>query len=116
MPNSEVKLIISGKTKGKLIADNIGNWEFNTGNIEFDNYDLVIESILKNNILSLKTKILNGKVKDDLSLEKKFIVEDGNSLWRIARRTLGGGIHYAEIYKNNKKIIHNPDLIFPLSL
>ena len=46
-------------------------------------------------------------------LKKKFLVEDGNSLWRIARRTLGGGILYAEIYKNNKKIINDPDLIFP---
>ena len=48
-----------------------------------------------------------------IEIADKFIVENGNSLWRIARRTLGGGIHYAEIYKNNKKIIHNPDLIFP---
>ena len=38
---------------------------------------------------------------------------DGNSLWRIARKTLGGGVLYAEIYKNNKKIIDDPDLIFP---
>ena len=31
----------------------------------------------------------------------------------IRDRTLGGGVLYAEIYKNNKKIIDDPDLIFP---
>ena len=45
--------------------------------------------------------------------KKKIIVEDGNSLWRIARKTLGGGILYAEIYKYNKKKIKDPNLIFP---
>jgi nucleoid-associated protein YgaU len=51
--------------------------------------------------------------KSSLLIEKKIVVEDGNSLWRIAKRTLGGGIYYSEIYKNNIKKINNPDLIFP---
>ena len=46
-------------------------------------------------------------------MKKKLLLKNGNSLWRIARKTLGGGILYAEIYKNNKKIIDDPDLIFP---
>ena len=53
------------------------------------------------------------KLMKNFFLKKKVIVEDGNSLWRIAKKTLGGGIYYAEIYKNNKKIINDPDLIFP---
>ena len=36
-----------------------------------------------------------------------------NSLWRIARKTLGGGIFYTEIYKNNLAKIKNPNLIYP---
>ena len=113
VPNSEIKLVLSGKEIGKSIADVNGNWEFTLSQIKFNNYILEIDSLIQNNILSLKTKILNGSINEKLFFEKKVIVEDGNSLWRIAKKTLGGGILYAEIYKNNKKIINDPDLIFP---
>ena len=113
LPDSEIKFLLSEKLVGKTNSDANGNWEFNLGQIKFNNYDLQIESIYKNNVISLKTEILNGNINDKLFYEKKFIVEEGNSLWRIARKTLGGGILYAEIYKNNKKIIKDPDLIFP---
>ena len=100
------------KEIGKSIADVNGNWEFTLSQIKFNNYILEIDSLIQNNILSLKTKILNVVLMKNF-FEKKVIVEDGNSLWRIAKKTLGGGILYAEIYKNNKKIINDPDLIFP---
>ena len=45
--------------------------------------------------------------------EKCLVVQPGNSLWRISRKTWGGGMLYTEIYKRNIKIINNPDLIYP---
>ena len=53
-----------------------------------------------------------------VKLTKNFFMKKKLLLWRkqslrIARKTLGGGVLYAEIYKNNKKIIDDPDLIFP---
>ena len=113
IPNAEIQIFISKKLIGKSILDAQGNWEFSINEIVFENYDLEIKSTFENNILSLKTEILNGKIDSKLFFEKEIIVENGNSLWRIARKTLGGGILYAEIYKNNKKIINDPDLIFP---
>ncbi len=41
------------------------------------------------------------------------IVQPGNSLWRIARRTYGGGIRYALIYEANRDQIRDQDLIYP---
>ncbi len=41
------------------------------------------------------------------------IVQPGNSLWRIARRTYGGGVQYALIYEANRDQIRDPDLIYP---
>ena len=87
--------------------------EFSINDIPFDSYNVEIKSTFENNIISLQTEILNGKIDKKLFYEKEIIVMDGNSLWRIARKTLGGGVLYAEIYKNNKKIIDDPDLIFP---
>ena len=45
---------------------------------------------------------------------KEFvIVQPGNSLWRIARRELGGGTRYTIIYKANKQKVLDPNLIYP---
>jgi len=45
--------------------------------------------------------------------ETLVIVQPGNSLWRIARRTLGGGMHYSDIFQANRDQIRDPDMIYP---
>ncbi len=51
---------------------------------------------------------------DELALaEGQVVVQPGNSLWRIARRTYGQGIRYTVIYEANQNQIGDPDLIFP---
>ena len=42
-----------------------------------------------------------------------IVVQPGNSLWRIARRTYGEGIRYSLIFEANKDQIRDPDLIYP---
>ena len=41
------------------------------------------------------------------------VVQPGNSLWRLARRTLGEGVRYSVIYEANRERIRDPDLIYP---
>tara|TARA_B100000214_G_scaffold170798_1_gene122770 strand:- start:141 stop:1163 length:1023 start_codon:yes stop_codon:yes gene_type:complete len=41
------------------------------------------------------------------------MVEPGNSLWRIARKTYGSGFKFTVIYSANKGQIRNVDLIYP---
>lgn len=48
-----------------------------------------------------------------LSSGRFVIVQPGNSLWRIARRTYGTGVNYTVIYEANAGQIADPDLIFP---
>lgn len=43
----------------------------------------------------------------------KLIVQPGNSLWRLARRTYGDGMRYSVIYEANKDRIRDPNLIYP---
>ncbi|MEM7071396.1 MAG: LysM peptidoglycan-binding domain-containing protein, partial [Pseudomonadota bacterium] len=45
--------------------------------------------------------------------DQTVIVQPGNSLWRIARRTLGNGINYHILYQANRSQIRDPDLIYP---
>lgn len=41
-----------------------------------------------------------------------YVVEKGDCLWNIAKRFLGSGSRWMEIYKLNKDIIKNPNLIY----
>lgn len=41
------------------------------------------------------------------------MVQPGNSLWRLARRSYGSGVKYTTIYEANKDQIRDPDLIYP---
>ncbi len=49
----------------------------------------------------------------DLPPEPFVVVQPGNSLWRLARRTYGSGFRYSIIYEANKDQIRDPDLIYP---
>jgi nucleoid-associated protein YgaU len=49
----------------------------------------------------------------ELPADQAFIVQPGNSLWRIARRSYGAGLRYTVIYQANRTQIRDPDLIYP---
>ena len=40
-------------------------------------------------------------------------VEKGDSLWAIAKKTLGDGNRYMEIFEANKPMLSDPDKIYP---
>jgi len=49
----------------------------------------------------------------ELSSGQTYVVQPGNSLWRIAHRTYGAGIRYVVIYAANPEQIRDPNRIFP---
>ncbi len=50
----------------------------------------------------------------DLPAEERFVViQPGNNLWTIARRTYGAGPRYTVIFEANEDQIRDPDLIYP---
>ena len=112
-PNSVIKIFLSGEFLGEVISNEDGSWFFEHKDISFTPHKIMITTIINNEIIKIKTSIFEEKIKTKLLVEREIKVVEGNSLWRIARKTLGGGILYSEIYKNNIKIIANPNLIFP---
>lgn len=42
-----------------------------------------------------------------------YIILPGDTLWDIAQRYLGAGWRYKTIFRDNRKIIRNPNLIYP---
>ncbi len=102
---------------GETKSDESGKWKFVINYNQISNENISIETTIngEKTILSFSASKLEEKLnKKNVELNNnQIIVKKGNSLWRIARKTLGGGIFYTEIYKNNYKKIKNPDLIFP---
>ena len=46
-------------------------------------------------------------------LPGRYTVRAGDSLWRISRRHYHSGLLYAKIYRANRSVFRNPDLIYP---
>lgn len=42
-----------------------------------------------------------------------YVIEKGDTLWAIAKKFLGNGNRYPEIFEANKEVILDPDKIFP---
>ena len=112
-PNTKVNLFFSDNFIKESISNNRGVWKMELKKFNFENNNLIITTEIEGQNIKLKTKIFEKKIDPNFIFEKEVIVKNGNSLWRIARKTLGGGVYYSEIYKNNMKEIENPDLIFP---
>ena len=112
-PNAKVKLFFSDNFIKDSTSDNRGVWKIELKNFEFTDNNLIVTTEIEGQKIKLKTKIFEKKIDPNFIFEKEVIVKNGNSLWRIARKTLGGGVYYSEIYKSNMKEIENPDLIFP---
>ena len=49
----------------------------------------------------------------DIPVGDVVLVQPGNSLWRLARRTYGSGLRYTDIYDANRDQIRDPNLIYP---
>ena len=114
--NKNLSFFIDNKLIGKTLSNDKGFWTFVTKNkIPLGKLDLRVNLKLNNQLYSFNTPIFNENLNDlnQLLDNKNFVVQPGNSLWRIARKTMGGGIFYSEIYKKNQIKISDPDLIFP---
>ena len=92
-----------------------GSWRINPkGKIESGVYTLRLDAVRSQAVIARLELPFNlaaplANLRDD----DFIVVQPGNSLWRIARRTLGSGYAYTVIYEANKDQIADPDLIYP---
>lgn len=115
-PNSAVQLYLDNILVGSAHTDPKGNWR------------LTPEKLIDPGIYTLRADQVTqgGKVvaRAELPVQvsampaaatdgRNVVVQPGNSLWRLARRTYGDGMLYTTIYTANREQIRNPDLIYP---
>ncbi|MCC4238856.1 Ig-like domain-containing protein [Thalassospira povalilytica] len=114
--NHSVQVYLDNQHVGTAPADENGNWALTIGEpIEPGNYTMRADQLDDTGKVTARVEIPFERARPDEILEpgSRYVVQPGNSLWRIARRTYGDGLKYWVIYHQNRKQIRDPDLIYP---
>ena len=115
---STVQLYIDNRFIGRAKADEKGRWTLTPKtDIAPGNYKLRADQIDENMKVAHRVEIpfQRAELGDTSNLVPGSfaVVQPGNSLWRLARRTYGKGVRYHAIFEANSDQIKNADLIYP---
>ncbi len=113
---SSVQIYLDDKPVGGAKTDESGSWRVTLGDkVEPKQYRMRIDQMDPEGkvVARIESPFFPTGPISGMPRDAVVFVQPGNSLWRIARRTYGGGIRYTLIYEANRDQIRNPDLIYP---
>lgn len=114
--DGKIALYLDDKLLGTVDVDPQGRWAFiPTETLPVGGHELRIDQLdAAGKVVARSAQPIEQPDFAGLSPEgDKVIVQPGNSLWRLARRTYGDGMNYSVIYEANKDRIRDPNLIYP---
>jgi nucleoid-associated protein YgaU len=115
-PGAPVQLYLNNQFLGRGQTDANGAWTLNpTARVLPGLYTLRADHVDAAGKVLARVEIPFARAEPlgDMPPGGFIIVQPGNSLWRIARRTYGSGFGYSVIYDANRDQIKDPDLIYP---
>lgn len=110
-----VRIYLDNQLIGSSTVDASGRWQVTpTSPVEPRLHTLRVDQIAPDGKVAerVESPFLRAE-RIEFPADQAFIVQPGNSLWRIARRTYGEGVRYTTIYQANSEQIRDPDLIYP---
>jgi nucleoid-associated protein YgaU len=110
-----VQVYLDNQLIGAAMVDPTGRWQVTpNGDVAPRLHTLRVDQIARDGkvVARVESPFLRAETMT-LPADQAFVVQPGNSLWRIARRTYGNGLRYSVIYAANRAQIRNPDLIYP---
>ena len=115
-PGAKVQVYLGNDLVGRATADAQGRWTLRpTERVRSGLHRLRVDQLGDGGTVAarVETPFSRAEALTDLPGEAFVIVQPGNSLWRIARKTYGDGFRYSVIYRSNADQIRDPDLIYP---
>ena len=113
-PGSKISLDVNGRVMASTIADDAGKWSITTSEgIGNDAIQVGATATNGEEISTARMPFAPADLVKTFPKGRLVVVQPGNSLWRIARRTYGSGFRYTVIYAANRDQVDNPDLIYP---
>ncbi len=114
--SGRVLLYLDNKPEGDTHADPKGDWNVKPADaVPAGHYTLRADLVGQDGKVTARVvlQFRRAEVPADLANNQFLVVQTGDSLWRIARRALGQGPLFTEIYQANKSDITDPNLIYP---
>ena len=115
-PGGDLIIYLDNQPLGSVKANAEGLWAFTAGAaVSSGDHEMRIDLVGEGAKVQarLKTPFAQPDFAD-LKLDgRNIVVQPGNSLWRLARRSYGNGVMYTVIFEANKDRIADPDLIYP---
>lgn len=113
-----VHLYIDNRFIGRAVSDDKGLWSLTPdADIAPGTYTLRADMVGDGGAVLARREMpfQRAEPADTENLEPGsfVVVQPGNSLWRLARKTYGQGVRYHLIYEANREQIQTPDLIYP---
>ncbi len=115
-PGARVIIYLDDQAIGYGVAGDDGRWQVSpTHPVSPGLHRLRVDQVdAAGTVLArVATMFAREELTEGFPQNRFVIVQPGNSLWRIARRTYGEGIRYSVIYQANQGQIRDPDLIYP---
>ena len=115
-PGARLRIYLDNRPVGMVEADAKGRWRFTPkAPLAPGTYALRVDQVETGGKVIARVEIPFTRAAALASLpgESVIVVQPGNSLWRIARRSYGRGVQYTVIYQANRDQIRDPHLIYP---
>lgn len=113
-PGSKISIEVNGRTIGSTNTDDQGQWSLTTIEGMADGANkIVAKASLGDEYSTASMPFAPDELVQKFPKGRLVVVQPGNSLWRIARRTYGSGFRYTVIFAANRDQVTNPDLIYP---
>lgn len=116
LPGTEVRAYLNNELIGRAEVPPTGLWRITPdGSVAPGAYQLRLDMVRDGGdvVSRIELPFSRAEPMRDFSGGAFVVVQPGNSLWRIARRTMEDGFAYTIIYEANKEQIRDPDLIYP---
>ena len=115
-PGERVVLYIDNKPVSEAHADASGDWTIKSSEtVAAGNYALRVDAIGTDGKVAARAELRfrRGEVPKELADNQFLVIQHGDTLWHIARRTYGDGLLFTDIYRANRSEIVDPNLIYP---
>jgi len=115
-PGREIRAYVDDAFVGRAQVDSDGRWTvIPETEIKPGLHVLRVDQVNAEGVVIARVELPFARARPgslDLAVDQ-VVVQPGNSLWRIARRTYGSGTSYSVIFRANSDRIRDPDLIYP---
>ncbi len=119
IPGSRLRLQLDGQRLGEAVAGEDSRWTLSPDRkVTAGDYLLRIERLdAEGQVIGHLELPFHRASQEQIARAVidpgNWVVQPGNSLWRIARNLYGKGTHFTIIYEANRSKINHPDLIYP---